>query len=250
MHPRLSIGRVAKLYGISHDALRLYDAKGLLKPIIDPQTGYRSYTLAHLSVLDMILLGKTLGMPLARLRETFDSQDPAEHARLLRDQLDTVHAQIDELRRMERRLDRLVPLVERACEASEEPPEALSEPLCIERVPVRDIIDRPDTARSYADRDEFLLFIPDGQGRFAEDEDAAYYSAPHEPMRGEEATRIEAGSTPYAFQGTLSAIRAHVEALQKAAPQPTFVRFDYCIPSPDQNHIYLCAVFVPPSAPQ
>ena len=54
----LRIGQVCNLYGISLDTLRYYDRKGLLKPLVDKDSGYRYYTLGHLDVLEMLLIGR------------------------------------------------------------------------------------------------------------------------------------------------------------------------------------------------
>ncbi|WP_281532626.1 MerR family DNA-binding transcriptional regulator, partial [Anaerocolumna aminovalerica] len=65
----LRIGQVSKLYGISLDTLRHYDRKGLLKPIIDSQNDYRYYSLEHLDILEMILVGKYINIPLDQMKE-------------------------------------------------------------------------------------------------------------------------------------------------------------------------------------
>ncbi len=69
MHGLLRIGQVSKLYGISLDTLRHYDRKGLLEPIVDSQSGYRYYTLEHLDILEMILVGKFTEIPLDQMKE-------------------------------------------------------------------------------------------------------------------------------------------------------------------------------------
>ncbi len=61
MQHLLRIGQVSKLYGISLDTLRHYDHKGLLKPIVDKNNGYRYYSLKHLDILEMILVGNDTG---------------------------------------------------------------------------------------------------------------------------------------------------------------------------------------------
>ncbi|WP_082112386.1 MerR family DNA-binding transcriptional regulator [Paenibacillus sp. DMB20] len=63
---RISIGKVSKMYGISLDTLRHYDKIGILKPIVDETNGYRYYSLEHLDLLEHILVGKYLEIPLKK----------------------------------------------------------------------------------------------------------------------------------------------------------------------------------------
>lgn len=74
MQKLLRIGQVSKLYNISLDTLRYYDHKDLLKPIVDEQNGYRYYSLENLDILEMILIGKYLEIPLEQLKEKIDSE--------------------------------------------------------------------------------------------------------------------------------------------------------------------------------
>lgn len=69
MQNLLRIGQVCKLYGISLDTLRYYDHKDLLKPIVDKENGYRYYSFEHLDVLEMLLVGKFLEIPLEQMKE-------------------------------------------------------------------------------------------------------------------------------------------------------------------------------------
>lgn len=238
----LSIGQVAKLYGISHDALRLYDKKGLVKPLVNPETGYRSYTLEHLSILDMVMMGRKAGIPLARMQHCFASPDAAEHAALLRKQQTAVQEQIRELQRIERHLDGLRPHVEDASRNPDGRAFTLEHDIFLEAIEVASLLSA-ETAEDLAERDEFLLFAPDDSGEFHEDEARAFYPLPSARIDHEPAAVIKKGTRCHTFQGTLDAIRHRVAALQRRAKQPTFARFDYCLPSPDQNHHYLCTIF-------
>lgn len=74
MQKLLRIGQVSNLYGISLDTLRYYDRKDLLKPIVNEQNGYRYYSLEHLDILEMILVGKYLEIPLEQMKEKIDSE--------------------------------------------------------------------------------------------------------------------------------------------------------------------------------
>jgi DNA-binding transcriptional MerR regulator len=66
----LKIGEFARLNGISIATLRYYDQCGLLKPLtIDPETGYRYYSLDQLPRLNRILALKELGFPLDQIAQ-------------------------------------------------------------------------------------------------------------------------------------------------------------------------------------
>lgn len=77
MEHSFKIGEVCRLYGITPDTLRHYEAKGLLHPWRDPSSGYRYYSVAQLDVIDLILTAKTLGIPLAEIRRVIESEDVA-----------------------------------------------------------------------------------------------------------------------------------------------------------------------------
>ncbi|MEA1977345.1 MAG: MerR family transcriptional regulator [Chloroflexota bacterium] len=66
----MSIGQFAKASRLSRKALRLYDRKGLLKPHrIDVHTGYRYYDEGQLERARMILLLRSIDMPLDKIKE-------------------------------------------------------------------------------------------------------------------------------------------------------------------------------------
>jgi len=69
----LKIRDFAKLAEVSMTTLRYYDEIGLLKPIqVDPETGYRFYTMDQLPYLHRILAFKELGLGLTQIVEILD----------------------------------------------------------------------------------------------------------------------------------------------------------------------------------
>ncbi len=69
----LKIRDFAKLAEVSMTTLRYYDEIGLLKPIhVDPETGYRFYTMDQLPHLHRILAFKELGLGLTQIVELLD----------------------------------------------------------------------------------------------------------------------------------------------------------------------------------
>jgi DNA-binding transcriptional MerR regulator len=79
----LSIGRFARLSGLSVGALRHYHEVGLLNPArIDPQTSYRSYARSQLEEARLIARLRELGLGLPEIRAIVGA-DPAERGRRL-----------------------------------------------------------------------------------------------------------------------------------------------------------------------
>ena len=67
-HTHLRIGEFARVGQVTIATLRHYDQCGLLKPnTLDPETGYRYYTLDQLACLYRILALKDLGFPLEQI---------------------------------------------------------------------------------------------------------------------------------------------------------------------------------------
>lgn len=64
----ISIGRFSRLTGLSIRALRLYNTEGILEPShIDPDTGYRYYTLDQVDLAERIKLLRECEMPLEQI---------------------------------------------------------------------------------------------------------------------------------------------------------------------------------------
>src|SRR5450432_3412186 len=78
----LKIGEFARVGQVSIATLRHYDQYGLLKPItLDPETGYRYYTLDQLPRLNRILALKDLGFPLEQIAQFLENNLSLEQLR-------------------------------------------------------------------------------------------------------------------------------------------------------------------------
>jgi DNA-binding transcriptional MerR regulator len=97
----LSIGRFARLAGLSVGALRHYDELDLLRPArTDPFTGYRSYRTDQLETARTIVAMRDLEVPLETIRELLATDDPAERRRLLREHRSRIEARTFRLQRV------------------------------------------------------------------------------------------------------------------------------------------------------
>ena len=102
---RLTIGRFARLSGLSARTLRKYDATGLLRPAtVDPETGYRFYAHAQYARAETIRLLRSLDIPLAEIATILDSADPGAARRSLEHHLTRAEARIAHERRTVMRL--------------------------------------------------------------------------------------------------------------------------------------------------
>jgi DNA-binding transcriptional MerR regulator len=82
---RLSIGRFARLSGLSIHALRHYDELGLLAPaLVDPETGYRSYWPEQLDRARQIARLRDLDLPLPRVSAWLAADEDERRAILAR----------------------------------------------------------------------------------------------------------------------------------------------------------------------
>lgn len=105
----LTIGKMAKINGISEQTLRLYDKMQLLKPCdINPETGYRYYSMKQCAKLDMIQNMKSLGMNLSQIKECFDENDIEKLRKILTLQKDNVEKKIEEMQHTKRALERAI----------------------------------------------------------------------------------------------------------------------------------------------
>ena len=86
MNHFLSIGELAKLRNINVQSLRYYEKLGILVPAyINPESGYRYYSLEQIMILDTIILCIDLGIPLKELKNYVNAEGELEFEHLLTD---------------------------------------------------------------------------------------------------------------------------------------------------------------------
>ncbi len=104
----LSIGRFARLSGLSVGALRHYDELDLLRPAdVDGFTGYRRYRRAQLDRAREIARLRELELPLDVIRDVIEADDPAEARRLVAAHRARVEARSFRLQRILHHLNQL-----------------------------------------------------------------------------------------------------------------------------------------------
>jgi DNA-binding transcriptional MerR regulator len=93
---QVSIGRFARLTGLSIGALRHYDELNLLRPVdVDRFTGYRRYAADQVEIGRAIARLRDLEVPLEEIRAVLGTDDPAEQRRRVADQAARVQARVD-----------------------------------------------------------------------------------------------------------------------------------------------------------
>src|SRR5258708_35184910 len=106
----IPIGHFAQITHLSVKALRIYANEGLLEPMyVDPESGYRYYTLAQAALAARIRLLRLVDMPLEEIREMLQAPD----AETVRMHLTSHHQRITD--RMARDQPSLL-LLQRVCE--------------------------------------------------------------------------------------------------------------------------------------
>lgn len=98
----LSIGQMARLNHISEQTLRLYDKMNLFTPIgVNPDNGYRYYSIGQSAKLDLIKYYQKLGFPLKDIQNSLmdsDSDSVTEQLSLKYEQLSKEIENLNECR--------------------------------------------------------------------------------------------------------------------------------------------------------
>ena len=101
-----SIGDVARLFHISVGTLRHYESLGLVVPeAIDPDTGYRYYSVRQFEPLNTIRYLRALDMPLPKIAEFLSDRDVPRIERMLLFQKQQIAQKRRELELIDRKID-------------------------------------------------------------------------------------------------------------------------------------------------
>lgn len=110
-----AIGDVARMFHISVSSLRHYENIGILKPEkVDPDSGYRYYSSRQFEVLNSIRYLRALDMPLSEIADFLQNRDVSKIEEKLLEQKKAVLAKEAELKRIERKIDNRLSMIEDA----------------------------------------------------------------------------------------------------------------------------------------
>ena len=69
------IGEIADFFSVSRKAIRLYEKKGIIKPVkVDAENGYRYYSAEQVQQLNALLELKALGFSLDEIKMIIDGK--------------------------------------------------------------------------------------------------------------------------------------------------------------------------------
>ena len=140
-----SVGRFARLAGVSAKLLRAYDELGIFRPAwVDPASRYRYYSPAQLPRVRRILALRDTGMRLAEIGRLVDGGD-------LREALERRRAELErERREIDRRLRTLDITVDRDGHAEgDRAPDVVVRPLAAESVATMAVTDDEDDGAAF-----------------------------------------------------------------------------------------------------
>lgn len=105
MNTIYSIGETAKIHGISKQTLIYYDKIDLLKPhSYDPNNNYRYYTMEEFATLDIILLLKEIGVPLAQIKDYLKNRNIVSSIALFKQQEQRLEKRIRILKHLQAKI--------------------------------------------------------------------------------------------------------------------------------------------------
>ncbi|GHA96257.1 MerR family transcriptional regulator [Modicisalibacter luteus] len=106
----MKVSELAQVGGVTAETVRYYTREGLLRPHRDPQNGYQLYDSESVRKLCFIQCFRMLGFSLGEIRgllaEAMQEGTPSPNTyATLAEQLPQIHARIQELQALSRRMD-------------------------------------------------------------------------------------------------------------------------------------------------
>ena len=102
-----SIGETARMFGLSVGTLRHYEALGLVMPErVDPDSGYRYYSVRQFEPLNTVRYLRMLDMPLSEIGDFLKNRDVGGIEQKLLRQKAEIEKKLRELEIIERRIDK------------------------------------------------------------------------------------------------------------------------------------------------
>ena len=109
----LNVNELATLFGLNVQTLHYYDKIGILKPSYrDPKNGYRKYRFDQTYKLASIRYMRKLGYSIEAVRDFQDTKSPAEALKRLKERSVAIHAQWEEMMRIDHAILRKIQFIE------------------------------------------------------------------------------------------------------------------------------------------
>lgn len=108
MKQKWMIGELAKMFDVSTDTLRYYEAEGLLQSHRHEANGYRYYSYDDLFVLMDILLFRSLGLPVKEIQPLVTTKKLGEIKAILQQNESLLEKQLEMLQRQRKQLTQII----------------------------------------------------------------------------------------------------------------------------------------------
>lgn len=99
MKETMTTGEMARIAGVSQKALRIYDEKGLLRPVGYSEGNYKLYDKNSLMVLEKIIALKHVGFSLDEIKSNLENDGQESIEETLKNQLQLMEKRIYEMRK-------------------------------------------------------------------------------------------------------------------------------------------------------
>jgi DNA-binding transcriptional MerR regulator len=104
----MSVGKLARKFGLSRATVLYYEKEGLLQPAMRAGNGYRYYGDREIRRLRRITGYRSCGVPVSDIRELLDRESDAAIERVLRKRFERLEDEIGLLREQQRALVRIL----------------------------------------------------------------------------------------------------------------------------------------------
>ena len=94
MNKTYTISQISKLLGLTNDAIRFYEKKGLVHPTTNPHNNYRVYTLKNVLELLDIIYYRHLDFSIIEIQKLYQNPDPIQAYQLVEMQKTKVERRI------------------------------------------------------------------------------------------------------------------------------------------------------------
>ena len=99
MKEKMTSGEIAREAGVSQKTLRVYDEKGLLKPVGYSEGNYKLYDKSSLMILEKIIALKHVGFSLEEIKSNLENEDEESISDTLKKQLELMESKIYEMQK-------------------------------------------------------------------------------------------------------------------------------------------------------
>ncbi len=159
---RLTIGSIAKLFGLNTSTLRFWESQGLLKAQRNKENNYRDFDYQSILDISDLVLMKNMGMSLRSMRE-FPQMGLADIRTLYENRSEAITRQISQLQEILRKVSATRELMQEFNEVYMRREILPSEPDVLQLIPHKRLDDPVAWRKYFAGEYQFgMVMLPDG----------------------------------------------------------------------------------------